>query len=85
MTNPRQEMLKMWKSSWESCIKNVGMMQDQSEKMLDLCVTQGETLQDEAKNLLKEGMKNAKEAQKTYLDAVEDNFKKFEEIVTDQA
>ena len=36
MDNMGLEMFKMWKSSWESYVKNLQMMQDQGDKMLDL-------------------------------------------------
>lgn len=84
MNDMQQEMIKMWRTSWESCVKTAKMVQDQSEKMLELYVSQGEAIQEESKNLLKEGIKAAKDAQETYLKTVEENLKKFEETATAQ-
>jgi len=82
MDDVRMEMFKVWRSSWESYVKTLTMMQDQGEKMLDLFCTQSESLQEGTKKLIEEGISNAKEAQKSYLKAVEENMKKIEEILT---
>jgi hypothetical protein len=58
------------------------MMQDQSTKMIDLLYKQSETAQDETQRLLKEGLEKAQEAQKSYFQAVEDNFKKMEALLS---
>ena len=79
MDKIHEEMLKVWKSSWENYVKTTSMMQEQGEKMLDLFFTQSGTLQEETKKLIKEGMANLKEAQKSYFQAVEENLKKIEE------
>ena len=80
MDNMGLEMFKMWKSSWESYVKNLQMMQDQGDKMLDLFLTQSDAVREETKNMLREGMRNAQQAQKTYFETVEENFKHFEEL-----
>ena len=79
MDKIHEEMLKVWRSSWENYVKTTSMMQEQGEKMLDLFFTQSGTLQEETKKLIKEGMANLKEAQKSYFQAVEENLKKIEE------
>jgi polyhydroxyalkanoate synthesis regulator phasin len=81
MDDIRLEMLKSWQSSWKSYVKTLTTMQEQGEKMLDLLFTQSETVRDETKKLIKEGMDNAKEAQKSYLDSVEENIKKIEDLL----
>ena len=81
MDDVREEMLKGWRSSWESYVKTLTMMQEQGEKMLELLFTQGETVQEETKGLLKEWMANAKGTQTSYLQAMEDNLKKIEELL----
>ena len=81
MDDIRLEMLKGWKSSWESYVKTLTMMQEQGEKMLDLLFTQSDTVREESKKLIKEGLDNAKEAQKSYLNSVEDNLKKIEDLL----
>lgn len=81
MDKVHEEMFKVWRSSWENYVKNLSMMQEQGEKMLDLFFTQSGTLQEETKKLIKEGMANVKEAQKSYFQVVEENLKKIEELV----
>lgn len=81
MDDINKEMLKLWRSSWESYVKTLTMMQQQNEKMLDLFMTQSETLQEEGKKLIKEWTANAKEAQKSYLQSMEENFNKIEELL----
>ena len=80
MENVGLEMFKMWKSSWVGYIKTLGMMQEQGERMLDLVFGQGQTIQEETKKMIKESMDRAHEAQKSYFDAMEDNFKNIEEL-----
>ena len=80
MDDVRLEMLKMWKASWETYTNSLNMMQEQGTKMLDLLLNQSETVQGEASRLIKEGLDKAQEAQKSYFQAVEDNFKKIEEL-----
>jgi hypothetical protein len=82
MDDVRMDMLKLWKSSWESYVKTLATMQEQGEKMLDLLFTQSESLQEETKKLVKEWMVNAKDAQKSYLQTVEENLKKIEEALS---
>jgi polyhydroxyalkanoate synthesis regulator phasin len=81
MDDIRAELLKMWRSSWENSVKNLTMVQEQGNKMFDLLLTQGETIQTETKKLIKEGMANAQEAQKSYFQAMEENLKKIEELL----
>jgi len=75
------EMFKMWNSSWRNYVQALGLMQDQGERMLDLAFGQSQAVQEETKRLLKDGMTRAQEAQKSYLQVVNDNFKKIEELL----
>jgi len=56
------------------------MMQEQGDKMLDLFLTQSDAVREEIKKMLREGMSNAQQAQKAYIQAVEENFNRFEEL-----
>jgi len=76
-----EEMFKMWKASWESYVKTLSMMQEQGEKMMDLYFNQSGVIQEESKKVIKQGMANLKEAQKSYLQAAEENLKKIEELL----
>ena len=84
MDDIRVEMLKGWRSSWESYVNTLTMMQDQGEKMIDLLFTQSENVQKETKSLIKESMSNAQEAQKSYLQAVDENLNKMEELLAEK-
>ena len=84
MDDIRMEVLKMWRSSWENSVKALTMVQEQGNKTLELLFSQSETIQAETKKLIKEGMNNAQEAQKSYLQAVEENLKKIEELIANQ-
>jgi hypothetical protein len=75
-----EEMFKVWKSSWESYGKTLSALQAQGEKMLELALSQGSLLQEEAQKRIKEGMANLKEAQKAYLRTVDENLKKMEDL-----
>ncbi|RJQ86893.1 MAG: hypothetical protein C4519_01455 [Desulfobacteraceae bacterium] len=81
MDNIGLEMFKMWNSSWRNYVQALGLMQDQGERMLDLAFGQSQAVQEETKRLLKDGMTRAQEAQKSYLQVVNDNFKKIEELL----
>ena len=53
MDDVRIEMLKGWRSSWESYVNTLNMMQKQGEKMIDLLFTQSENVHKETKSLIK--------------------------------
>jgi hypothetical protein len=75
-------MLKNWKSLWSNYVSALTSMHEQGEKMLDLYFSQSDNLRTEAKKLLKEGLKNAQDAQMSFIKAFEDNLKNFEEKST---
>jgi len=74
------EMFKMWKSSWEGSVKAFQMVQAQGEKMLELFLTQSDSVREETKKQLRDGMTNVREAQENYFQTIEENFKRFEEL-----
>lgn len=80
MDNIGIEMFKMWKTSWESYVKTLQMMQEQGDKMLDHFLSQSDAVREETKKMLREGMSNAQQAQKAYIQSVEENFARFEEL-----
>ncbi|MDI7261435.1 MAG: hypothetical protein QME90_16145 [Thermodesulfobacteriota bacterium] len=82
MDKIHEEMFKVWKSSWEGYLRTLSMLQEQGDKMLDLFFAQSGIAQEETKKLAKEWMANLKEAQKSYLQAMEENLKKIEELFT---
>jgi vacuolar-type H+-ATPase subunit H len=81
MEDIRSEMLKTWKSSWDSYVKALISMQEQVQQALDLYFSQSQNIQAEARKVLQEGLRQVQDAQLAYVKAVEDNLKKFEEMV----
>jgi polyhydroxyalkanoate synthesis regulator phasin len=76
-----KQMVGFWKASWETYLKTVRAAEEQGDRMLDLMIKQSDTLQDESKKLVRQWVQNAKEASKTYLEAVEQNVKRIDDIV----
>jgi polyhydroxyalkanoate synthesis regulator phasin len=74
----QKEMLRMVKASWETYFQMLDTMQEQSEKMMELMVSQGEALQSESKNALKQWLDNAKKTQEEYKKVMEENLSKLE-------
>lgn len=77
----QKEMLKLWKSSWEAYLKTIQAMSDQGSKMLELMLGQSDQLSDEFKKSLKEWSANAKSLQDQYVQSVEENIKKMEDML----
>lgn len=75
------EMFKLWKFSWESYKNNLALMQQQSEKMLDLFCSQSKSLQEGAQKNVKDILVTAQKAQDSYIQAMEDAFKKMEDLM----
>jgi hypothetical protein len=75
-----KEMMKFWKTQWEAYLRSIFTMQEQGEKMLELMFSQSGVLQEESKKMVKDWTVKSKKMQKTYLDMVEANFKKIEEM-----
>jgi len=76
-----KQMVGMWKASWETYLKSVQAAEQQGDRMLELMLQQSDTLQGEARKLVKQWADNAKEISRTYLGAIEQNVKKIEEIL----
>src|SRR3989338_1497771 len=76
-----KQVLGMWKGSWETYVKTLKAAEEQGDRMLDLMIQQSGTLQEEAKKQIKEWVNNSKKVSKSYLDAVEQNLNKFEEML----
>ena len=76
-----KQILGMWKGSWETYVMTLKSAEEQSDRMLDIMLQQSGTFQEDAKKLIKEWVKNSKEVSKSYLDAVEQNVNKLEEML----
>lgn len=79
MKEASKEILRFWKTQWEAYMKAMLAMQEQGETMLDMIQNSG-VLQEGSQKMIKEWANKYKKIQKTYLDMVEDHFKKLEEI-----
>jgi hypothetical protein len=75
-----KEMMKFWKTQWEAYLRSIFTMQEQGEKMLELMFSQSGVLQEESKKMIKDWTNKSKKIQKTYLDMVDANCKKIEEM-----
>ncbi len=76
-----KQVMGMWKGSWETYVKTVKAAEEQGDRMLDLMLQQSSTLQEEARKEIKEWVNNSKDLSNSYLDAVEQNVNKFEEML----
>ena len=76
-----KQVLGIWKSSWETYVKTLKTAEEQGDRMLDLMLQQSGNLQEEAKTQIKEWVSDSKKVSKNYLDAIEQNISKFEEIL----
>jgi Cys-tRNA synthase (O-phospho-L-seryl-tRNA:Cys-tRNA synthase) len=80
MNKASREILQLWKTQWEAYMKSMMAMQEQGETMLDMIQKSG-VLQEGSQKMVMEWADKYKVIQKTYLDMVEDHFKKFEDIL----
>jgi Cys-tRNA synthase (O-phospho-L-seryl-tRNA:Cys-tRNA synthase) len=80
MNKASKEILRLWKTQWEAYMKSMMAMQEQGETMLDMIQKSG-VLQEGSQKRVMEWADKYKVIQKTYLDMVEDHFKKFEDIL----
>ena len=76
-----KQVMGMWKGSWETYVKTLKAAEEQSDRMLDQMLQQSGAFQEEAKKLVKEWVNNSKKVSESYLDAVEQNVNKFEEML----
>jgi Cys-tRNA synthase (O-phospho-L-seryl-tRNA:Cys-tRNA synthase) len=72
--------LRFWKTQWEAYMKSMMAMQEQGEAMLEMIQKSG-VLQEGSQKMVKDWADKYKVIQKTYLDMVEDHFKKLEDII----
>ncbi len=79
MKDASREILRFWKVQWEAYMKSMVAMQEQGETMLEMIQKSG-VLQEGSQKMVREWADKYKSIQKTYLDMVEDHFKKLEDI-----
>jgi hypothetical protein len=74
------EALKLMKSGFDMSFVNVVKMQDLTEKMLRDSAELGKSIQADTAKFAEIALENAKKARTEYKKAVEEGFKKAEEI-----
>jgi hypothetical protein len=75
------EMLKFWKLSWESYKYSLIAVHEQAERMLDLFFSQSQNVQEGARKNVKDVLATAQKAQTTYIQTMEETFRKIEDIM----
>ncbi len=75
------QIFGMWKNVWETYVKTLKTAEEQGDRMLDLALQQSTTLQEETKKLVNDWVSNSKNLSKSYLDAVEQNVSKIDEML----
>ena len=76
-----KQILGMWKSYWETYVKTLKAAEEQGDRMLDLMLQQSDVFQGEGKKLIREWINNSKKLSKSYLDAVEQNVNRIDEML----
>ena len=76
-----EQVLRMWKGSWETHVKTLKTAEAQGCRVLNLMLLQSGSLKEETKKEIKEWISSSKKVSKSYMDAVEQNVSKFEEIL----
>jgi len=80
MNETSKGMLQFWKAQWESYMKSMTAIEEQGETMLEMLRKSG-VLQEGSQKMVKDWTDKSKAIQKTYLNMVEDHFKKLEDIL----
>ncbi len=77
-----EEMVKFLRTSWETYLKILETVQSQTEKALELILTQSDALREEGKQLIKSWLDLMKQSQEQYKKMMEENLSKLEEIMS---
>jgi len=81
-TKISEEMVKFLRTSWETYLKILETVQSQTEKALELILTQSDALREEGKQLIKSWLDLMKQSQEQYKKMMEENLSKLEEIMS---
>lgn len=77
-----EEMVRFMKASWETYLRIMETIQAQTEKILEVMLTQSSALQDEGKQMIKQWTEMMKDAQAQYKKIMEENLSKLESMVS---
>jgi hypothetical protein len=75
------EMVRFMKASWETYLRIMETIQAQTEKILEVMLTQSSAVQDEGKQMIKQWTEMMKEAQAQYKKIMEENLSKLESMI----
>lgn len=79
-----KQMIDFNKSAYENAFKNMNMLQEQMEKVINLYIDQASGMSEEGKNAAKEWASMYKKGYDDYKKLVDDNFKKLEAFFQDK-
>jgi len=77
-----EEMVKFIRTSWETYLKILETLQSQTEKALEMILTQSDALREEGKEMVKKWMELMKEGQEQYRKMMEENLSKLESMLS---
>ena len=77
-----EEMIKFLRTSWETYLKILETLQSQTEKALEMILTQSDALREEGKKMVKKWMELMKEGQEQYRKMMEENLSKLESMLS---
>lgn len=75
--NMPEEIAKVLRTGWESQKKTMEIIEGQTEKFMQMCFTQDDTLRAESKEMLKRWIDMVKQAQAQYKKMMEENLAKI--------
>ncbi len=75
-------MVKFIRTSWETYLKILETLQSQTEKALEMILTQSDALREEGKETVKKWMELMKESQEQYRKMMEENLSKLESMLS---
>jgi hypothetical protein len=83
MMQPKEmlkQMIEFNKSAYENALKNMNILQEQMEKVINLYIDQAPGMSEEGKKAAKEWAAMYKKGYEDFKKLVDDNFKKMEDF-----
>ena len=74
-----KQMIDFNKTAFDNSFNTMGMLQEQTEKMMDTFVSQAVWLPEEGKKAINEWVKAYKKGREDFKKSVDENFKKVED------
>jgi len=80
-TKAPDEMVRFLKASWETYLRMMETIQAQTEKILEVMLSQSGALQEEGKQMIKQWSEMMKQSQQQYKKMMEENLAKLESMI----